>query len=130
MSKRFYGEESDELTGGIGPGKLAASFTKYLDGEAMLPIDQHMVIALLAPRLIYIATAEGQKKPQNQGMYLALKHAEPVYKLLGAEGFGADEMPAIEEPVMTNMGFHIRKGKHGIEEYDWKCFLDFADRYL
>lgn len=130
MSKRFYGEASDELTGGIGPDKVAGNFLKYLKNEAILPFDQHMAISLIAPRPIYIGTAEGQKEPQNLGMYLALKHAEPVYQLLGTEGFGANTMPGIHQPVMTRMGFHIRQGKHGIETYDWKCFMDFADKHL
>ena len=130
MSKRFYGEYSDALTGVIGPGKLAGNFMKYLENEAVLPFDQHMAIALIAPRPVYVATAAEQKEPQNQGMYLALKYAEPVYKLLGTEGFEAEQMPGIDQPVMSTMGFHIRSGIHGIEEYDWKCFLDFADKFF
>lgn len=130
MSKRFYGEESDEMNCGIGGSKLCGNFQKYLDHEKVLPFDQHMVLALIAPRPICMGTAEGQKEPQNSGMFLALKNAEPVYKLLGTDGLGADRMPGINNPVMNTMGFHIRTGKHGIEDYDWKCFMDFADKHL
>jgi hypothetical protein len=130
MSKRFYGEPVDDLMCSIGHDKVCGHFIKYLNHEEVLPFDQHMLIALIAPRPIYIGTADGQKEPHNQGMFLAMKHAEPVYKLLGTDGFGLDSLPEIHQPVMTTMGFHIRSGKHGIEDYDWKCFMDFADRHL
>jgi hypothetical protein len=61
---------------------------------------------------------------------LSALHADPVYRLLGTKGIGAArEMPALNEPVGDTIAYHIRTGEHDVTEYDWKAYLDFADRH-
>jgi hypothetical protein len=65
------------------------------------------------------------------GEFLSLSGAAPVYELYGYEGFKDSEWPAIEQPVSKGRnGYHIRRGRHDIQEYDWLRYLDFADRNL
>lgn len=62
---------------------------------------------------------------------LGLKGAEPVYRLLGGKGLGAETMPEVDAPVAGDkMGYHNRSGRHDVTAYDWAQFLTFADRYL
>ena len=65
-----------------------------------------------------------------RGEFLSVRHADPVYRLLGTDGLSADAMPGINQPIMNKMGYHIRSGKHDVTEYDWDRYLEFADKHL
>ena len=53
-----------------------------------------------------------------------------MYRLLGAKGLGADQMPGIHEPIMKTIGYHIRAGRHDVTDYDWQRYMDFADKHF
>jgi hypothetical protein len=128
--RRQYGETIKAITTNF-PYWFDASFKTYADRVNDLPVDWHMMIALMAPRPVYIATAESDYWGDPRGSFLAAKAAEPVYKLFGKAGLGVEEMlPQVETPVGETIGYHNRKGGHGITEYDWKQFLAFADRHF
>ena len=57
-------------------------------------------------------------------------HASPVYRLFGLGGVAAAEMPAVNQPAGTTIGYHIRSGGHDVTDYDWEQYLRFADRHL
>jgi hypothetical protein len=95
-----------------------------------LAVDWHMLIALMAPRPVYIATAEQDYWGDPRGSFLAARAADPVYRLFGKVGIGRDEMPSVETPVGDMIGYHTRQGTHGINDYDWDQFLLFADRHF
>lgn len=57
-------------------------------------------------------------------------HAEPVYRLFNQAGLGVQNMPPLDEPKMGTIAYHIRSGGHDVTSYDWKCYLDFADRHF
>ena len=106
------------------------NFKKFNGNVNELPVDWHMLIALIAPRPVYIATAEEDYWGDPKGSFLAAKYAEPVYSLFNKKGLGVDNMPNVEKPVGDFIGFHKRKGDHGLNRYDWLQFLNFADRHL
>ena len=112
------------------PHWYAASFKKYMDKDTLLPFDQHQVISLVAPRPIYIASAVDDKGADPQGEFAAAKAAESVYLFLGKTGLPAQTIPPLNQSVQGQIGYHIREGGHDVTLYDWKQYLNFADKHF
>ncbi|MEI2724379.1 MAG: prolyl oligopeptidase family serine peptidase [Verrucomicrobiota bacterium] len=113
------------------PHWFCENYKQYGDNEDALPVDQHMLAALIAPRLLCIGSASEDLWADPEGEYICGVEASRVYELLGKQGLKADRWPPPESPRDEgSIGYHLHTGKHDLTEYDWKCYLDFADRHL
>ena len=130
LSRRKFGETIQVINRGF-PYWFAKNFRAYNEREEARPVDQHELIALMAPRPVHVASAQDDRWADPKGEFLSAKHAEPVYALFGRKGLGVADWPAVNQPVIGDgLAYHVRTGRHDITAYDWAQYLDHADRVL
>ena len=129
ISRRRQGETVEAINNRF-PHWFCENYKQYDNNEDALPIDQHELLALIAPRPLYVASGIDDDWADPDGEFLSTVLAGPVYELFGKTGVGITEPPAINYPVGDFIGYHVRSGGHGLTDYDWLRYLDFADRHL
>ena len=112
------------------PYWFCANYTHHVNAEKDWRADQHEFIALIAPRLVCVASASEDSWAGQEGEYYAGLLASPAWELYGQKGLVANGFPAPEHPLQEGcISYHLRTGKHNLTPYDWKCYMDFADRH-
>lgn len=111
------------------PHWFARNYRRYDGAEATLPVDQHELLALMAPRFVYVASASEDANADPAAEFAACVAATPVFALHGLAGPGRTSLPAVGEPLHDGaIGYHLREGKHDLTAEDWSRFMDFADK--
>jgi hypothetical protein len=125
LKRRWYGE-THEIINEKFPHWFSAKYKTYSNNIQSLPFDQHQLFGLIAPRAVYVSSAEGDQWADPNGEFLSLKNAEPVFSLYKKKGLGVDSRPPVNQPVGDFIRYHYRSGKHDMNAYDWEQYLKFA----
>ena len=129
LSKRRFGETIQAINTRF-PHWFCENFNRYNDQEHELPFDQHMLLAMIAPRPLYVASASEDQWADPKGEYLSLAYASQVYTLYGNDSLDPDNLPEPDKPVQSGrLAYHLRTGAHNLTAYDWQQYLDFAETH-
>jgi len=130
LARRKYGETISVINKSF-PHWFCTNYRKNNNNEPEMPVDMHMLMALIAPRALYVASAADDLWADPRGSYLSLFNSLPVYNLLKIKSSLPPEMPPLNKPVTSGKtGYHIRDGVHNMLLKDWNWFMDFADMVL
>jgi len=130
LSKRTYGETVERINSRF-THWFCDNYNQYNNNESNMPFDQHMLLALIAPRPIYVASAAGDQWADPTGEFLALKEASEVYALYQLDNLSDEKMPDIDSPILKGFtSYHIRAGKHDVTKYDWEQYIAYAKNHL
>ncbi|GLB26936.1 acetylxylan esterase [Lacrimispora xylanolytica] len=130
LSRGAKGEKIGDIVKRF-PYWFCKNYQKYVDKEETLPFDQHMLLGLIAPRLVYTSAKTFDSWADPEGQFESCIQASPVYELFGKKGIGQKKRPLPEQPVHEgSIGHHYKTGNHDMDEYDWNCYMDFADLHM
>ncbi|MFD3003048.1 acetylxylan esterase [Pontibacter toksunensis] len=130
LSRRRFGETVKKINDTF-PHWFNDNYKKYNDNEAALPVDQHMLLSLIAPRPVYVTSASEDLWADPRGSYISLLQAQKAYNLYKKPSALSPEPPAINSPIINSyLGYHNREGKHNLTAYDWQNFIQFADYHF
>ena len=127
LARQSKGERVRDIVNRF-PYWFCKNYQKYADNEDKMPIDQHMLLASIAPRLIYITSKTFDSWADPEGQFESCIQASPAYWLFGKQGMPLSEQPLPECPVHSGeIAYHMKTGNHDLDEYDWNEIMNFAD---
>lgn len=130
LSRRAFGETVRVINTAF-PHWFADNYKNYNDNVNNLPVDQHLLIALIAPRPVYVTSATKDLWADPKGSFLSLKHAEPVYALYRKKSLLGAEPPQVNIAIInSSLGYHNREGEHNLTKFDWMKFVEFANYHF
>ncbi len=130
LARRDFGETIDDIATKFGYW-FAPNFQRYVGHWDELPVDAHLLIALNAPRPVFITGGSRDLWADPRGEFLAVAAAGPIYRLLGRKDAGTTEPPPPDTTLAAgDLAFREHAGGHAITAEDWQAFLEFAGRYL
>ena len=133
LARRNYGETIRVLNTAF-PHWFVDKYEQYNDHPENMPVDQHMLIAMAAPRPVYVASAVDDRWADPRGEFLSLQYSSPVFELYQLPTIKTESWPGpegINHPIGTPfMHYHLRAGGHDITPYDWQQYIQFAKEYF
>jgi hypothetical protein len=129
LSRRDYGETVDDIAKHF-PYWMCGNFLQFSNRWNNLPVDSHSLLALIAPRPLFLNTGSEDRWGDPHGEFLAARAATPVYELLGKTGLTETNLPPLDHPLKHDIWFNCHTGKHDVLPADWDDFLDFADAHF
>ena len=126
ITKGKTGEDIGQITK-IFPHWFCENYYKYSGKENEMPFDQHFLLASIAPRKVYVASAKEDQWADPHSEFLSCVAADEVYRKLGLTGFVCeDRLPsAFERYHEGNIAYHVRTGEHYLSREDWNQFMDY-----
>ncbi len=129
LSKREFGETVGSINN-MFPHWFNDRFNHYNGKEKKLPVDQHMLLALMAPRPVYVASATEDQWADPMGEFLALSETVPVYGIFGYDQDFPETLPPADKPYDGITAYHLRSGPHDITAFDWHMFIRWCNKWL
>lgn len=129
--RRQFGETLGNMCEWL-PRWVCVNAQQYAKDVNTLPVDQHMLLACIAPRPLYVSNAIYDYWADNKGEWLGTYHAAPVYELYGKKiPFTSEEQPEVNHPIVKSaIGYHVRSGFHGLKLYDWERYMEFIEYHF
>ena len=126
--KREFGETLHNMCKFL-PTWVCRNANKYAQNVQEMPVDQHCLLATMAPRPFYVCTAQHDLWADQKGQWIGTYHAAPPYQLYGRKvAFPTAKQPTINQPIIeSSIGFHVRSGTHGLPLYDWEQCMKFIE---
>ena len=130
LARRRFGETVVRINSSF-PHWFCSNYKKYGNNEDALPVDMHMLMALIAPRAVYVTSASEDLWADPRGSYLSLYHSVPVFRLLKTGTVLSEAMPPLNKQIISGkVAYHVRDGAHNLLLKDWNWFMDFGDIVL
>jgi pimeloyl-ACP methyl ester carboxylesterase len=130
LARRKYGETIERINKAF-PHWFCTNYRKWSGNEDSMPFDMHMLISLIAPRAVYVTSADEDLWADPRGSYLSLYHSLPVFRLYDTKTILAEQMPPLNKQVKSGKAaYHVRDGAHNMLLKDWNWFMDFGDTVL
>lgn len=130
LSRRDFGETVDDMTQNF-PWWFSGTFQKWAGRWNEMPVDAHMLIALSAPRPVFLTGGTRDQWADPVGIHLAAIAAGPVYRLLGKKDLGSSQPPPLDTPLTSgDLGWYYHTGAHAATPEDWKAFVVFLAKYF
>jgi dienelactone hydrolase len=127
LSRRNFGETLGMITRNF-PHWFTPAYAGYAGAVDRLPVDQHQLVALVAPRGYHGADATEDLHADPRGSWLALVAGSPAWSLYGRSPALHDPMPLVNDLLVSGpLAYHLRAGGHALTTFDWKLYLDHAD---
>lgn len=113
------------------PYWFCENYQDYIGREDKLPFDQHHLLSLIAPRKLYVASAQEDAWADPGSEFLSCVAVGKVYEFLGETGICCpDKFPKTDESLHEgSIGYHIRSGEHYLSRYDWQKFMEYINRH-
>jgi hypothetical protein len=133
LSRRNYGETIRHISD---PSRylyqFAPNYHSYADNVSSMPVDAHMLVALMAPRPLLLQTGSTDYWSDPKGEFLSAVAAAPVYRLFNEKGPETKDMPAAGDTslLMNELGYYMHEGGHTVLPTDWTHIISYMKKYL